>query len=222
MCKESAARAVRRVPCGGREGTHRHRVEHARVDLGLPRLLGLVSAPSTESTTLKKVIERPDEHEQIMYFLKNAGGRAHTFGLKGMHMWSGQRGAMRLAHRRWMDQPTEPLTQAAKARAVQPSHALRFACGVLPLKRRRQVVHHELRPPAKGVRVDALADVSHEKMTGTRMRGLHARKRWDNTKIAGGTVSGGICHLLLGKGDGEVWSLRGESLAGTYSRIPLR
>ena len=94
-----------------------------------------------------------------------------------MHTWSGQRGAMRLAHPPWMDQLPKPLTHSPRARAAQPSHSLRFARGVLPLKGRRQDEHRELKLPAFEPRVDLRDEGSHDKMRGSRMRGLHAGKR---------------------------------------------
>ena len=70
---------------------------------------------------------------------------------------------MRLVHPRWMVQPTEPLTQSPKARAAQPSHSLRFARGVLPLKGRRHDEHRELKVPAFEPRVDLRDEGSHDK-----------------------------------------------------------
>ena len=111
----------------------------------------------------------------LTYFLKNAGGRAHTFESKGMHTRSRQRGAMRLAHPRWMVQRAMSLTVAARTHAARSSNSLRFACGVLRLKRRRQLIHRECGYRGIEVCVDWLADGSHEKKQGSRMRGLHAR-----------------------------------------------
>ena len=86
------------------------------------------------------------------------------------------------------------LTVAARTHAARSSNSLRFACGVLRLKRRRQLIHRECGYRGIEVCVDWLADGSHEKKQGSKMCGLHGEMRgtgsWDNTKITGGTVYG--------------------------------
>ena len=117
---------------------------------------------------------------------------------------------MRLAHPPWMDQLPKPLTHSPRARAAQPSHSLRFARGVLPLKGRRQDEHRELKLPAFEPRVDLRDEGSHDKMRGSRMRGLHAKRK----SVGQHQNHGGHC-------DGSTEWKR-STIEDAGSRLPVR